>query len=146
ALALFTLLPTPRPADAAWVSLLVLLPLLVLLVRGAAMAFQALFVRRHHERPPALLESLISVLLYGLGAAVIARNDFGVELTPFLATSAVVGAVVGLALQDTLGNLFAGIALHTEAPFRVGDWVRVGDRDGRVEQVSWRAMRLRTWD
>jgi CRP-like cAMP-binding protein len=57
-----------------------------------------------------------------------------------------VGAVVGLALQDTLGNLFAGIALHSEAPVHVGDWVRVGDRDGRVEQVSWRAMRLRTWD
>jgi len=54
--------------------------------------------------------------------------------------------VVGLALQDTLGNLFAGIALHSEAPVHVGDWVRVGDRDGRVEQVSWRAMRLRTWD
>jgi CRP-like cAMP-binding protein len=68
-----------------------------------------------------------------------------VELTPFLATSAVVGAVIGLALQDTLGNLFAGIAIHTEAPFRVGDWVRVADSEGRVEQVSWRAVRLRTW-
>jgi CRP-like cAMP-binding protein len=57
-----------------------------------------------------------------------------------------VGAVVGLALQDSLGYLFAGIALHTEAPFRVGDWVRVGDRDGKVEEISWRATRLRTWD
>jgi small-conductance mechanosensitive channel len=75
----------------------------------------------------------------------IAHRALHLELTPFLATSAVVGAVVGLALQDTLGNLFAGIALHSEAPFRVGEWVRLGDSEGRVEQVSWRAMRLRTW-
>jgi small-conductance mechanosensitive channel/CRP-like cAMP-binding protein len=135
-----------RLPEASWLALLVMLPLLVLLVRGVVITFQALFRRGQKERVPALLESVLSVLLYGIGAGVIARNWFGVELTPFLATSAVVGAVVGLALQDTLGNLFSGIALHSEAPFRVGDWVRVGDRDGRVEQVSWRAMRLRTWD
>ena len=89
---------------------------------------------------------MIAVLLYGVGAAVVANRWFGIELTLFLGTSAVVGAVVGLALQDSLGNLFAGIALHTEAPFRVGDWVKVGDRDGKVEQISWLATRLRTWD
>jgi CRP-like cAMP-binding protein len=94
---------------------------------------------------PAVLGSVVSVLLYGLGIGVLFHRFFGVELTPFLATSAVVGAVLGLALQDSLGNLFSGIALHTEAPFRVGDWVRLADRDGRVEQVSWRATRLRTW-
>jgi CRP-like cAMP-binding protein len=69
-----------------------------------------------------------------------------VELSLFLVTAAVLGIVVGLALQDALGNLFAGIALQTEAPFRVGDWVRLGGRDGMVEDVSWRSTRLRTWD
>jgi CRP-like cAMP-binding protein len=107
---------------------------------------QWVFGRRRGAPPPALLDSVISVLIYAVGLGTILHRWFGVALTPFLATSAVVGAVVGLALQDTLGNLFAGIALHTEAPFRVGDWVRVADRDGRIEQVSWRAMRLRTWD
>lgn len=123
-----------------------LVPLLVLIVRGSVIAFQWVFQRRQKQPAPSLLESVLSVLLYGVGTGVVAHHWFGVELTPFLATSAVVGAVVGLALQDTLGNLFSGIALHTESPFRVGDWVRIGDRDGRVEQVSWRAMRLRTWD
>lgn len=127
-------------------ALAVLVPGLMLVVRGAVIVFEAFFRRSQGQEPPSLLESVVSVLLYGIGAGVIAHRWFGVELTPFLATSAVVGAVVGLALQDTLGNLFAGIALHTEAPFRVGDWVRVGDRDGHVEQVSWRAMRLKTWD
>jgi small-conductance mechanosensitive channel/CRP-like cAMP-binding protein len=135
----------PLPAS-PWLALLFLLPLLTLVVRGNVIAFQWLFHRRHGSVPPSLLDSVISVAFYGVGLGAVAHYWFKLELTPFLATSAVVGAVVGLALQDTLGNLFAGIALHTEAPFRVGDWVRVADRDGRIEQVSWRAMRLRTWD
>jgi small-conductance mechanosensitive channel/CRP-like cAMP-binding protein len=127
-------------------ALLVVAPLLVLLVRVSVLLFQWLFARRYREAAPHLLGSVVSVLLYALGIGVVARTLFGAELTPLLGTSAVVGAVVGLALQDTLGNLFAGIALHTEAPFRAGDWVRLGDSDGKVEQVSWRAVRIRTWD
>jgi small-conductance mechanosensitive channel/CRP-like cAMP-binding protein len=134
------------PTGQSSIALLYLLPVLVLVVRATSLAFQWVFYRRQGSPPPSLLDSVVSVLLYGIGVGAIASQWFDVELTPFLATSAVVGAVVGLALQDTLGNLFAGIALHSEAPVHVGDWVRVGDRDGRVEQVSWRAMRLRTWD
>ena len=126
-------------------ALLFLLPGLVLLVRVFVLAFQVLFTRSQGAPPPALLASVVAVVLYGLGGGIIAKAWFQVELTPFLATSAVVGAVVGLALQETLGNLFTGIALHTEAPFRVSDWIRVGDLEGRVEQMSWRATRLRTW-
>jgi len=133
------------PFAPGWLSLFVLLPLLVLAVRGSVIFLEALFTRSRGEAPPSLLESVIAVLLYGIGAGVIAHRGLGLELGPFLAGSAVLGAVVGLALQETLGNLFAGLALHTEAPFQVGDWVRLGDREGRVEQVSWRAMRLRTW-
>lgn len=144
--AAFHLSGWPLVPEHRWFSLAVLVPLLMLVVRGAVIAFEGVFRRRQGAAPPQLLESVVSVLLYGVGAGFLAHHLFGVELTPFLATSAVVGAVVGLALQDTLGNLFAGIALHTEAPFRVGDWVRLGSRDGRVDQVSWRAMRLLTWD
>jgi small-conductance mechanosensitive channel/CRP-like cAMP-binding protein len=131
----------PRWAELGW-----LIPLLVLLVRGGVLGFQAVFRTRQGAPPPALLDSLFAVLLYGVGTSVIAHEALGVELTPFLATSAVVGAVVGLALQETLGNLFTGIALHSEAPFRVGDWVRAGESEGRVEEMSWRAIRLKTWD
>ena len=127
-------------------ALVYLLPALVLSVRAAVLLLLAVFRRRQGQPAPALLESLVSVLLYGVAGVIVAHAFFGVELAPLLGTSAVVGAVVGLALQDTLGNLFAGIALHTEAPVRAGDWVRVAERDAQVEEVSWRAMRLRTWD
>lgn len=146
ALAAVAMVLAGAPEGRSWVALLCLLPVLVLVVRATSLAFQWVFYRRQGSAPPSLLDSVVSVLLYGIGLGAIAHGWFDVELTPFLATSAVVGAVVGLALQDTLGNLFAGIALHSEAPVHVGDWVRVGERDGRVEQVSWRAMRLRTWD
>ena len=61
-----------------------------------------------------------------------------------LTTSAVGAVVVGFALQDTLGNLFAGLAIQIEKPFRVGQWMQVGDREGQVQEITWRATKLRT--
>jgi CRP-like cAMP-binding protein len=52
--------------------------------------------------------------------------------------------VVGFALQDTLGNAFAGLAIQSEKPFHVGHWVRAGEFEGRVVEVTWRATKLRT--
>jgi CRP-like cAMP-binding protein len=63
-----------------------------------------------------------------------------------LTTSAVGAVVVGFALQDTLGNLFAGLAIQVEKPFRVGQWIQVSGRDGQVQQITWRATKLRTKD
>ena len=61
-----------------------------------------------------------------------------------LTTSAVSAVVIGFALQDTLGNAFAGLAIQSERPFHVGHWIRVGDFEGRVAEVTWRATKLRT--
>jgi CRP-like cAMP-binding protein len=62
----------------------------------------------------------------------------------FLATSAVGAVVLGFALQDTLGNAFAGLAIQSEKPFNIGHWITVGDHEGRVAEVTWRATKLRT--
>jgi CRP-like cAMP-binding protein len=61
-----------------------------------------------------------------------------------LTTSAVSAVVIGFALQDTLGNAFAGLAIQSERPFNIGQWIRVGDFEGRVAEVTWRATKLRT--
>jgi small-conductance mechanosensitive channel len=61
-----------------------------------------------------------------------------------LTTSAVGAVVVGFALQDTLGNAFAGLGIQSEKPFRVGHWIRVGEFEGRVAEVTWRATKMRT--
>ncbi len=52
--------------------------------------------------------------------------------------------VLGLALQDTLGNAFAGLAIQVERPFRVGHWIDAGGHEGRVVEVTWRATKIRT--
>lgn len=62
----------------------------------------------------------------------------------FIATSAVGAVVIGFALQDTLGNAFAGLAIQSEKPFNIGHWITVGEHEGRVAEVTWRATKLRT--
>jgi hypothetical protein len=54
--------------------------------------------------------------------------------------------VLGLALQDSLGNIFSGVALLFEQPIRLGDWVEIGGNKGRVVEVNWRAVHLLTSD
>jgi small-conductance mechanosensitive channel/CRP-like cAMP-binding protein len=61
-----------------------------------------------------------------------------------LTTSAISAVVIGFALQDTLGNAFAGLAIQSERPFNVGHWIQVGQFEGRVMEVTWRATKLRT--
>jgi small-conductance mechanosensitive channel/CRP-like cAMP-binding protein len=62
----------------------------------------------------------------------------------FLATTAAGALILGLALQDTLGNLFAGLAIQIEKPFRVGHWVTIGGEHGLVSEITWRATKIRT--
>src|SRR5207248_9349305 len=68
---------------------------------------------------------------------------FNVNVTTYLTGGAVVAAILGLALQDTLGNLFSGISLHLESSFEVGDVLHSGDYIGVVEGVTWRSTRIR---
>src|SRR5262249_14582073 len=60
--------------------------------------------------------------------------------------SAVSVVVVGFAAQDTLGNAFAGLGIQIEKSFRVGHWIKVGEFEGKVEQVTWRATKIHTRD
>ena len=89
------------------------------------------------DRFPSIVQDamVIGILL------LVATFAFGDQ---FLTTSAVSAVVVGFALQDTLGNAFAGLAIQSEKPFNIGHWITVGDHEGRVAEVTWRATKLRT--
>src|SRR3954452_11787970 len=89
------------------------------------------------DRYPAILQDFIVIGLLVLVATLVFHDKL-------LTTSAVSAVVIGFALQDTLGNAFAGLALQSERPFHVGHWIRVGDFEGRVAEVTWRATKLRT--
>src|SRR5213075_279426 len=69
------------------------------------------------------------------------------DLGALFTTSALFGVIIGLALQDTLGNFFAGISLHADRPFQVGDVIVVTSTKltGVVEGITWRAIKIRTF-
>lgn len=68
----------------------------------------------------------------------------GVDISPLLAGGAVGGIIIGLALQDSLSNVFAGLFLNMDRPIRVGELLRLDqDREGFVEEVGWRYTKVR---
>jgi len=106
--------------------------------------FDFLFRRRKGRTAPQLLRMVVSILCYATLFVLIYTILFKRSLSGVLATSAVLSVILGLALQDTLGNFFAGISLHIEQPFHIGDTLRMGDVFGRVESVTWRTTAIRT--
>jgi small-conductance mechanosensitive channel len=96
---------------------------------------------------PPLLAPATQGAAYLLTAFVLIRVWFpDLSLGPLLATSAVTSLVLGLALQPILGNLFAGIVISLEKPFRIEDWIKVGQVEGRVIEITWRTTHVRTRD
>jgi len=103
---------------------------------------------------PSLLSWSVAALIYLLAVFGVVAFVYDYTLTGVLATSGVVAMIVGLAVQLNITNLFAGVALNLERPFRVGDWIMVHGRTpepehgviGQVVDINWRTTRLQTAD
>jgi small-conductance mechanosensitive channel/CRP-like cAMP-binding protein len=111
------------------------------------LALDVVIERRTARNTPRIFRDLstgVTYLLVGL----VALRSVGVEPGSILTTSALLTAVVGLAMQDTLGNLVSGLALQLQAPFDVGDWIEFdsGQQAGRVTEITWRATSIMTLD
>lgn len=94
-----------------------------------------------------ILKTVSSIIIYIIAFFLVFQAQYpGVSLAPLFTGSTILGIVVGLALQDTLGNLFAGLALQADQPFQVGDVVNIPNRGtGVVEAISWRGVKIRTF-
>jgi len=107
------------------------------------------FERRGRKRIVAgIFRDIVQVAIY-LVAAGIVLKEAGVETGNLFTTSALLTAVVGLSLQDTLGNLFAGLAIQAQKPFEIADWIQFDDDEdhiGEVVEINWRATRILTID
>lgn len=108
-----------------------------------ALVFDVVMSRRRNVVAPLLLRQIVSIALYFLLFALAIKAIFGTDVKGYLTGGAVIAAILGLAMQDTLGNLFSGIALHMEESFTIGDVLHSGEFMGVVEGVSWRATRIR---
>lgn len=107
-----------------------------------------LLFRPHIEasraRVPKLFYTIIKVFIYFIAIFTILKMQLGIDVVPLLTTSAVLSFVLGLALQDTLTNLFAGLVINIEKPYAVGHWIKVQNTEGRVVEISWRTTKIET--
>jgi small-conductance mechanosensitive channel/CRP-like cAMP-binding protein len=123
------------------------LPIIIFIIRVIDMAvFDVVASKRRNVRAPVLLREIVSIVLFLILMAWALTAIFETKITAILAGGTILAAVLGLALQETLGNLFAGIALHLEDSFEIGDVIRSGEHVGVVEGVRWRGTRLRTFN
>ncbi len=88
-------------------------------------------------------DMLMLVLWFAVLMEVLYTN-FGVQALSILTTTTVFAAVLGFALQETLGNIFSGLSLSMGHAFEPGDWVRSGQHVGRVKGIAWRATTIVT--
>ncbi len=94
------------------------------------------------RKVPRLLRDLIRLVLVAIGLALVYSIVWGREIENALAALGVTSIVVGLALQEPLGNLFSGLMLLMERPFEVGETIEVGSVAGEVREVNWRSAHI----
>jgi small-conductance mechanosensitive channel/CRP-like cAMP-binding protein len=95
---------------------------------------------------PKLARDVLRVAVLAATGLLIATWILEQPLPAVLVSSTVLSAVVGLALQDMLKNVFAGMALELEKQFERGDWLLVDGQTVQVLDTSWRTVRMRTRD
>ena len=98
------------------------------------------------ERTLPLFDNLARLILLG-AAAYFLLLSWDLNITGWLASAGIVGIAIGLAAQDTLANIFGGLSIIADAPYKIGDWVNLdGGERGRVTKIGLRSTRMMTRD
>ena len=99
---------------------------------------------------PRLPKDVTAMILFGVAVMGVLATVFEQSITGIWATSGVFGIVVGIALRNVILDVFIGLSMHVEQPFRIGDWVMVHQNRrethiiGQVIEINWRTTRLKT--
>ena len=134
--------PIPPSNHHDWLRLLsVLLFSFAAVIVAGLLVFDVVLVRREIPR---ILRDLVQGIAYLITAAlVLTRSE--VDVTKVFTASVLTTAVIGLALQDTLGNVMSGLALQLERDVEIGDSISLNERiSGRIREVRWRATTIVT--
>jgi small-conductance mechanosensitive channel len=141
--------PSPSPETIIGIVKLILIGIVgYLFVRALNFLFFGLAFRLKRIDAPTLIRNIFTIVAFTILFLIAFTFLFpGINLGALFTTSAIFGVILGLALQDTLGNFFAGISLQADRPFQVGDVITVGAERhmGVVEEISWRAIKIRTF-
>lgn len=104
------------------------------------------FERRYGTRAPKFLTEIAALFIVLAALAAVLTLIYEKDISALAVSSTIVVGVIGLAMQDLLGNVIAGVALEIGKPFKTGDWLVVEGRHAEVMEVNWRSTRLRTND
>lgn len=112
-----------------------------------AVVFDGALRSSNINAPTHLIQNIFSIIVYVVAFFIIFKSQYPtIDLAALFTTSAILGVILGLALQDTLGNLFAGISLQADRPFLIGDVINIqGKGSGIVENITWRGVKVRTF-
>src|SRR5216684_1777275 len=106
------------------------------------------FERRKQTPIPHFLREIVALVIFVVALLFVLSFGYHAEreLKGVVATSGVAAIVLGLAGQNLLGGIIAGMSLQINRPYKVGDWLQVGDRFAEVMEINWRSTRLCTND
>lgn len=122
-----------------YVSAAIIFLLALFLIRLADSWHLYRYKRRHLPFPlPGVLHGFVLFIIYLVVLFAVLKGILGLNITPFLATSAILTMILGLAFQGVLNNVLAGISLNLTKSFGRGDWVKVGTHEGVVLDTNWR--------
>ena len=92
-----------------------------------------------------LIDNVYKAIIF-VFVVILAAKQLGLNITAPLAGIGIIGIAVGFAAQDSLSNIIAGFLIFSDKPFRVRDYVTIGENYGRVELITMRSTRIRTQD
>ncbi len=96
------------------------------------------------EHTPQLLNRLLSGIIYAIAFLMI-LNYFQIDITPMITALGLATLAIGLALQSTLANFFAGVHLLSDRPISVGDYIELDESTGgTIVDIGWRSTRIKT--
>jgi len=104
--------------------------------------FGGLHAEGMRERVPKLFRDLARVTLVAIGAALIYQHVWQQEIGGALTALGLGSIVVGLALQEPLGNIVSGLMLLLERPLSIGDWIIADGTTGKVIEINWRSVHI----
>lgn len=118
---------------------------LVLLLSGVnATLFQAAPEGTWRKRIPAIFVDVARFLLISVGLAIIFSYIWGAHVRGLFTALGITSIVIGLTLQNSVGQIISGLLMLFEQPFRLGDWIQTSTARGRVVEVNWRAVHIDT--
>jgi small-conductance mechanosensitive channel len=129
-------------------AILVLLSTAILVAFIDRFLWDAYFQKQRGVAVPKLLRDLVATLIFLIALMLVLSLGYHAEtqLRGLLAGSGVLAIILGFAAQNLLSSIIAGLSLQIQRPYKVGDWLKVGDTYGEVMEIRWGATRLRTND